>query len=1234
MLYLVFHEVAVSFKLKLAISITAFIFLFISLPAQANPVNSLTIKNESSAELIQHPVQVGRLFLQGEIPQFPKAVFDNVPMTTQADIKQRWPDGSVKHAVVSFVAPRLQPNVLHNVSFTNQSSGNNTTLDTSVLLDTGFDAEIVIKQGTKTKRASAREMLTNGDFSLWTQGSVVTTFILADHSMERKYDLGFDELRSVRPIYHVAFWPTTGDIRVRYIGENINTETLQNLAYSFDLTLNGSNKYSLTTAKTHHYGSRWTQTFWNNPQEQKVSIDHNLAYLKETRFFANYDTSLTIPELQLDNWYQTFLSRDNELYGSGLWQVAMSTTGGRSDLGIHPAWVSAWLYSGDWRLFEVSAKQADLAANWSAHSREGDSSKTYLREGNTQALGRPVSVNARPSLWLYDHRNLDITHPDDAVIRHNTNDIGWRYWGREDAWSDDIAHRVNPYSALYALTGDYWYLEQLQLWAATSAMEHTSNAIRGPNNMAGIHSEIRGEGRGFRERVHALLLTPDNTPEKQYFTDITYDTIALWAGERSIALSELQDHPAYQYGLDNPVAVSPSQFWQPNVAVNSSSTPHLFTDGMLDVKAGGAPWMYSLFRASVGEAAQMGLPTQPLVDWSDKLLTSLFASPVSKHAVGAYFIAVQSSDEHYFTWPEIAERIPVLEQLIAGGEGIAANTRVTNVNHGYPTLAYASSTYLNSGEQQQAVHQWLKQNYYSPQINNFANNPQWAILARTQNSPKPLAGLTPVMPSPAVRSNPPGGAGGSVSTGGSSSDDPIPTFEPPEHPVTIAASNDVGGAYIYLDFDESTTNSASNLVAETEGTVTYREGRFGSAIYFDGTSYLNLPDYEISPPYTVSMWVKSEQASRSWPGETFVLADGSRSGACLSTPAIRYNSNFELAVKTVAACGSEYQGKVEGFAFGYWQHITLVVEPESTSLYVNGENVGATIGIQNASTTPQPNCLFIGAEQSGDCHSPGKFYRGLMDEFRVYRRALNPSEVSRIYRVDPNKAGDSELGAESDITDGLISRIDFESDVVDSVGNSVSGNAPAIVTGKYGSAGEFNGQDSYLSVEGLHIAPNYSVSLWLQPSGTPSWPNPEFGIIDGGQSGACQFIPYIGYRVPDAFYWNGNTTQSHIVAATGDCSNPMFRSGSLLELGSWHHVAIVTFSNARQIYINGHIAEDMATRVSASDNQCVFIGAKQIGNCTSPTSFFSGLIDEVRIYNKALTAEEVTTLASLNEVAY
>jgi hypothetical protein len=59
--------------------------------------NSLTITNLSASTQTNLPIQIARPFVLGEISQYPQVLIAGTPVTTQADVKQRYGDSSVKH---------------------------------------------------------------------------------------------------------------------------------------------------------------------------------------------------------------------------------------------------------------------------------------------------------------------------------------------------------------------------------------------------------------------------------------------------------------------------------------------------------------------------------------------------------------------------------------------------------------------------------------------------------------------------------------------------------------------------------------------------------------------------------------------------------------------------------------------------------------------------------------------------------------------------------------------------------------------------------------------------------------------------------------------------------------------------------------------------------------------------------------------------------------------------------
>jgi hypothetical protein len=123
--------------------------------------DDITMSDTSGSAQTNRPVSISRPFVQGEIPSFAQASIDGTPLLTQCDVKNRWPDGSLKFAVVSFVVPSIPANGSVVVSFSNQTSGNNTGfLAPADMLASAFNFDGQIKlSGSISHNISARAIL-------------------------------------------------------------------------------------------------------------------------------------------------------------------------------------------------------------------------------------------------------------------------------------------------------------------------------------------------------------------------------------------------------------------------------------------------------------------------------------------------------------------------------------------------------------------------------------------------------------------------------------------------------------------------------------------------------------------------------------------------------------------------------------------------------------------------------------------------------------------------------------------------------------------------------------------------------------------------------------------------------------------------------------------------------------------------------------------------------------------
>ncbi len=163
------------------------------------------------------------------------------------------------------------------------------------------------------------------------------------------------------------------------------------------------------------------------------------------------------------------------------------------------------------------------------------------------------------------------------------------------------------------------------------------------------------------------------------------------------------------------------------------------------------------------------------------------------------------------------------------------------------------------------------------------------------------------------------------------------------------------------------------------------------------------------------------------------------------------------------------------------------------------------------------------------------------------------------------------------------------------------------VVGKVDGALEFDGTDDYVSADFvLNPAEGaFSVFAWIKGSA------PGQAVIS--QTGGADWL-------------SADATDGKLVTelkGTGRVSLPLI-SQSIINDGLWHHIGFVWDGSNRILYADGvEVATDTQTGLGSSDGG-LYIGA---GRNLEPASFFSGLIDDVRIYNQALNPTEIAALA-------
>ncbi len=170
--------------------------------------------------------------------------------------------------------------------------------------------------------------------------------------------------------------------------------------------------------------------------------------------------------------------------------------------------------------------------------------------------------------------------------------------------------------------------------------------------------------------------------------------------------------------------------------------------------------------------------------------------------------------------------------------------------------------------------------------------------------------------------------------------------------------------------------------------------------------------------------------------------------------------------------------------------------------------------------------------------------------------------------------------------------------------------APAWVQGQIEMALQFDGIDDYVEVphhEGLTVDDEVTVALWINPeryrSGNEGWG----GIMAKGDPRS-----YSLYMESD-----GNLHFS--TAGVGSSST------GRIPLNEWSHVAAMVVAGSHAYYINGVPSGGGGSRVvlPGSANSAPVT----IGNIDETARFYQGMIDDVYIYGRALSSEEVARLA-------
>jgi len=214
------------------------------------------------------------------------------------------------------------------------------------------------------------------------------------------------------------------------------------------------------------------------------------------------------------------------------------------------------------------------------------------------------------------------------------------------------------------------------------------------------------------------------------------------------------------------------------------------------------------------------------------------------------------------------------------------------------------------------------------------------------------------------------------------------TFQATQGPTGLMAAWGFSEGVGATTADSSGNNNLATLLnspAWTAGPLGH-----GNALSFDGTndnlSVPNSTSLNVSGnALTLSMWVKPTAAT----GDHAVIGKFWNTG--MTAPYYQYGLELQggntVPVFHIGTAGDVLAASMgSALSTAAWSHLAIVFNGSQAQFYVNGGLV--TTRPLSATITARPNIMRLGADAQ-----PGQYYKGLLDDVRVYNRSLSAAEV-------------------------------------------------------------------------------------------------------------------------------------------------------------------------------------------------------------------------------------------------
>ncbi len=387
------------------------------------------------------------------------------------------------------------------------------------------------------------------------------------------------------------------------------------------------------------------------------------------------------------------------------------------------------------------------------------------------------------------------------------------------------------------------------------------------------------------------------------------------------------------------------------------------------------------------------------------------------------------------------------------------------------------------------------------------------------------------------------------------------------------------------------------IVDEDAAATTNRFGWASNAM----TGYLTAANSaQLQSDYTtISFWAKPNSFPAT--GETYLLSNGGwHERWKISLPG---HGKPVFTTHANGACCSDMDSGTP-LTIGTWTHIVMTHDGVNDIIYFNGVQVNskAVFGVLDKTKYP----LGIGwdpIDDSGD-------FDGALDDILIYNRALSTAEIAALF---------ASQNAAPVVTGNLVADYQFSGNADDATGYKNN----AVVQGAQLSGDRFGKANQAYSFDGVGQSleaanspqlnsPNTTLSFWVNPASIPA-------------SGEAYILSNGGWQERWKVSFPSHGKPVYTTHSGGACCSDL-DSGTPLTVGTWTHV-VMTHDGAKDIiYFNGaKVNEKNAAGALDNTTKPLGIGFDPIDS----NYYFHGSLDEIEIYNVALTAPQIAALYAL-----